>query len=252
LNSEWGITGEKNMKKRIKKIVVFLVLATVSIVSCKEIFFNGDENTRVLSLEDFHAVEITGIYNIVLVQDSTNRLVITGKNDINSIDAIINNDTLFINDHKKMSLNTERNTIALHFSNIDYMVTYDPVNVTNTGIIKAETFIYLAIGEIVEVRLAVDCNFLYAVVSANTLGYFHLTGKANDCVFFNRYGCSMFADSLTSENAEIVNESIGDVHVNASENIKAFIWGPGNIYYYGTPIIEIAEKRGGGNMIRAD
>jgi Protein of unknown function (DUF2807). len=62
----------------------------------------------------------------------------------------------------------------------------------------------------------------------------------------------MFADSLTSENAEIVNESIGDVHVNASEKIKAFIWGPGNIYYYGTPVIEIAEKRGGGNMIHAD
>jgi hypothetical protein len=240
------------MKKRINKILIFLVLATFSIVSCKELLFNGDENTRLLSLEDFHAVEITGIYNIILVQDSTDRLVITGKNDINSIDAKIKNDTLFINDHKKMSLNTERNTIALHFSNIDYMVTYDPVNVTNTGTIKADAFIYLAIGEIVEVRLAVDCNFLYAVVSANTLGYFHLTGKANDCAFFNRYGCSMFADSLSCKNAEIVNESIGDVHVNASDNIKAFIWGPGNIFYYGTPVIEIAEKRGAGIMIHAE
>ena len=236
----------------MKSILIYLVFASFFIISCQKIFFNEDESTRELFFEDFHAVKISGIYNIVLIQDSANRLVITGKNDINSIDAVINDDTLIIDDHKKMSFNPGKNTLALHFSNLEYMVSYDPVNVSNTDTIKADQFLYAAIGEIAEVRLVVDCNYFLVVNSANTLGYFYFNGKANNCTFFNRYGCSIFADSLSCKNAEIVNESVGDVYINASENIKAFIWGPGNIYYYGTPVIEIAEKRGDGKIIRLD
>jgi len=236
----------------MKSILIYLVFASFFIISCQKIFFNEDESTRELFFEDFHAVKISGIYNIVLIQDSANRLVITGKNDINSIDAVINDDTLIIDDHKKMSFNPDKNTLALHFSNLEYMVSYDPVNVSNKDTIKADQFLYDAIGEIAEVRLVVDCNYFLVVNSANTLGYFYFNGKANNCTFFNRYGCSIFAGSLSCKNAEIVNESVGDVYINASENIKAFIWGPGNIYYYGTPVIEIAEKRGDGKIIRLD
>jgi hypothetical protein len=236
----------------MKSYLIYLVLASVFIISCQKIFFNEDESRRELIFKDFHAVKISGIYNIVLIQDSANRLVITGKNDINSIDAVIINDTLIIDDHKKMSLNPAKNTLALHFSNLRYMVTNDPVNVSNTDTIKADRFIYDAIGEIAEVSLVVDCNYLLVVNSANTLGYFYLSGKANDYSFFNRYGCSIFADNLSGKNAEITNESVGDVYINASENITAFIWGPGNIYYHGTPVIQIAEKRGTGRIIRLD
>lgn len=236
----------------MKKILIYLVSASLFVVSCQKIFFNEDESTRVLLLEDYHSVKIRGIYNIVLVQDSTNQLVITGRNDINSIDAEIENDTLVIDDHKKRSLNPERNTIIIHFSNLEYMVTYDPVNVSNNDTIKADMFLYLGIGEIEEVRLVVNCNYFYLVSSANTLGYFYINGKADGCTLFNRYGSSMFADNLFCKNAEIVNESVGDVYINASDNIKVSVRGPGNIYYYGTPVIEVAEKRGYGKIIRAD
>jgi hypothetical protein len=237
------------MKNRIKNILICLVSASFFIVSCQKIFFDDDEETRVLSLNDFHAVEITGIYNLVLVQDSTNRLVITGKNDISSIDAVINNDTLIIDDHKKMSLNPARNTIALHFTNLYYVATYDPVNVTNTGTIKADMFLYLALGEIDEAKLAVNCNYLYVVASYNSLGYFHFKGNTNGCTLINSYGCSMFADSLYCKTAEIVNGSVGDVHINASQYILAHIRGSGNVYYHGTPVIEIADNKGSGRMI---
>lgn len=238
------------MTNRMKRILIYLVLVTFITASCQKILFNEEESTRVIRLEDFHAVKFSGIYNIVLIQDSTNRLVITGKKDINSIDAIIKNDTLIIDDHKKMSFNPNKNTLALHFKNLEYIVTYDPVNVSNTDTLKADNLLYEAIGEIAEVRLTVDCNYFSVVNSANTLGYIYLNGIANYCSFFNRYGSSIFADRLLCRYADITNESIGDVHINASETIKAYIWGPGNIYYYGLPVIEIAEKRGDGRLIR--
>ena len=234
----------------MKKILIYLIISSFFIISCQKIFFNEDESTRELFLEDFHAVKIIGIYNIVLIQDSLNRLVITGKNDVNSIDAVVNDDTLIINNRKKISFNPNKNTLAFHFSSLEYMVTYDPVNISNEDTIKADQFIYVAFGGITEIRLAIKCNYLYVYNSGNTLGYFYFNGNATDCGFYNRYGCSIFADSLLCKNAEIINESVGDVHINANEHIKAFIWGPGNIYYYGTPVIEIAEKRGDGKIIR--
>jgi ABC-type taurine transport system substrate-binding protein len=62
----------------------------------------------------------------------------------------------------------------------------------------------------------------------------------------------MYADSLHCKNAAIYNESVGVVNINASDNIDAFIRGPGNIGYYGTPVINIVEKRGTGKIIRLD
>jgi hypothetical protein len=236
----------------MKSLLIYFILASTLILSCKEIFFNEDERTRELDLDDFHAVRIKGIYNIVLIQDSAYRLVITGKNDINTIEAVIRNDTLIIDDHKKMSFNPNKNTLTLHFGNLKQLVTYDPVNLSNTDTLKANLFVFDAIGEIEEVSLVIKCNSFLFSNSANTLGFFHFKGIAASCMFFNRYGSTIFADSLFCKNAEIYNESIGDVHVNSSEKIKAYIWGPGNIYYHGTPLLEIAEKRGDGKLIRAD
>lgn len=236
----------------MKSYLSYFVFVAILIVSCQKILFNEDETSRRINPGDFHAVRISGIYNIVLIQDSENRLDITGSNDINSIDAVVINDTLIINNHKKMSFNTAKNTLFLHFKSLKHMVTYDPVNVTNSDTIKSDEFRYAALGEISEVRLTVECNYLLVMNSANTLGHFNINGKTDYCSFFNRYGSVIFTDSLICKYAEITNESIGDVHINASEKITVSILGPGNIYYRGNPAIEIAEKRGTGKIIRAD
>jgi hypothetical protein len=219
--------------------------------SCQEILFSDEESTREILLKDFHAAEIRGVFNIILIQDSSNRLVITGKKDIRSIDAFVDGDTLIIDDPVKMSFNTKRNTIAIHFSNLSYLATFNPVNVTNEDTIKADLFEYAAIVEVAEVSLLVDCNNL-AVISANTLGHFNLSGRAGYCTIVTGYGCSFFAGDLSCRHADIIHESIGDVYINASESITAYIRGPGNIYYHGNPLIEIAEKRGNGKLIRID
>jgi hypothetical protein len=236
----------------MKSFYICSIFACVLIISCQKILFNDDESNREIKLEDFHAVKISGIYNFILIQDSTNRLVITGKNDINSIDALIKNDTLTIDDHKNISFNQNKNSLTLHFSNLTYVDSSDPINLSNTDTIKADQFSLVAGGEIAEVRLVFRCNHFYAVNNSNTLGYFHFIGKTETCWIWNRYGSSMYADSLHCKDAAIYNESVGNVNINASDNIDAFIRGPGNIGYYGTPVINIVEKRGTGKIIRLD
>lgn len=234
----------------MRSYLIYIVLFSSLTISCQKIFFNEEEGTREIPLVDFHDVKINGIYNLVLVQDSTDKLVIKGKNDIGSIDAITRADTLFIDDNKKRSFNPDKNSLVLHFTHLNQIEFYGPVKFTNRDTIKADNFTLIAVGEIAEVRLVIKCNSLVVLNNSNTLGYFHLIGKTTEAWFWNRYGSCMYADSLICRNAVVYNESIGDVHINASDNLNAFIRGPGNIGYYGTPVITISEKRGTGNLIR--
>lgn len=233
----------------MKKIFIYFILASLFSVSCNELLFHDEITTRTILFGDFHAVKISGIYDIVLVQDSANRLDITGGNYINSIDAAVIDDTLIIDNHKRMSFNPDKNKLAIHFSNLGYMVTHDPANVTNSDTIYAGQFIFEAFGEIVEARMIFNCDNLYFVSYPYSLGFFHFSGKCNSCILSNSYGSTIFADSLHCKYAEVISYSVGDVYVNASENIRASLDGPGNIYYHGNPVIEIAEKKGSGRII---
>ncbi len=235
----------------MKKPLIYIVFLLLN-VSCQKLLFNDAEGTREITLKDFHAVYVTGIYDLILIQDSTDKLVISGNRDINSITAEVINDTLYINDHKKMSVNPKKNTLTLHFSNIEHLATNDPVNISNTDTIRTDRFIYEGIGEIAEAKLVVDCTYFLAVNSANTLGYFHISGLAETAVFFNRYGGSMFAENLKCRNVEAINGSVGDIYLSASDNLTASIRGPGNIYYHGKPLIKISERTGTGNIVPLD
>lgn len=236
----------------MKSFLTFLLLSSFLITACQKIFFNDDESTREIPLKDFHAAKISGIYNMILIPDSTNRLVITGKNNINGIEANIIDDTLIIDDHKKITFNPNKNSLALHFSSLTYIIFNDPVNLSNTDTIKADKFILVAVGEIAEVRLVIKCNYLMALNNANTLGNFYFKGKSETCWLWNRYGSNMYADSLQCKDAVIYHESVGKITVNASDNILAFIRGPGNIYYHGSPVIKISEQTGNGKIIPLD
>jgi hypothetical protein len=236
----------------MKSYLFFIVLASFWAISCQELLFNDDEITREIMLKDFHYLEVNGIFNIVLIQDSTNRLVIKGGNNISTIDALIKRDSLIIDDHKKLSLNHAKNTLTLHFTDLDYIKFNDPVNVSNQDTLKTEVLTVVAVGGIAEVRMVIDCNIFELINHANTLGYFNFIGHANNCSISNRYGSAVFADSLFCKNADINNESIGAVSVSASDNIEATIRGSGNIYYHGTPVIKINELTGKGRVIRLD
>lgn len=218
--------------------------------SCQKILFDDNEGTRTLLTGGFSSARIKGICNLVLVQDSTERIVVSGSNNIDAVKAAVINDTLVIDDGRGFSLNTKKNTIEIHFRTLEHLVTFDPVNLSNEGTLKGDRFSWDGIGEIAEASLLLDHNLVIICNSANTLGSIKLSGKVETLVIFNRYGGNVQADRLVCRNADITNESAGDVYVNASDQLVAYIWGPGNIYYHGDPVTSVREVKGTGQLIR--
>ena len=234
------------MNTKLTCITIF----SVFICSCQEILFNNEMVTRDISLSAFHAVKISGIYDIILIQGDSEKLTVKGKNSVDEFNAEVINDTLIIEEIRGLSLNTERNTIELHFKNLSYIVSYDPINFSTIDTLKMPDLLFEALGEISEGKMLLSCTNLIVVNSANTLGYMRFIGNSESCTFFIRYGGAVFADSLFCKNAEVTSESVGDVYVNVSDKLNVSIWGAGNIYYSGNPSVTITEKRGSGNVLR--
>ncbi|MBN2213517.1 MAG: DUF2807 domain-containing protein [Bacteroidales bacterium] len=239
-----------------KPIPFFLLNIAVLMVltGCDGIFTKEEEETyrKEINLTSFRYISIHGIYNLILKQDTVHKLTIEGMNDaINDIGACVMNDTLVIRDaHRDLFRIEEKVTLYLQFSDIAYLCTYNPVKVINQDTLRLDRFYYYPIGEIGEACLTVECNFFGLDNSANTLGRFIIRGSAHTARFYNRYGSSIYADDLESQIVYVFNESIGDVYVNAAELLQVYIWGKGNIYYSGNPVVEIVEKRDSGQVLK--
>ncbi len=221
------------------------------LVCCEDKNSTDSNKQKTLELQSFHTVKITGIFNLVLIQDSVNKLIINGNaRKVQDATAYTIEDTLYIEANKKMLFGSyEKTNLELHFTTITVLWTYDPVKVSNIDTLNLNWFYYFAIGEIGEAELKINCDFFSFHNSQNTLGHFYFSGNSRVLHIFNRYGCSVFADHFIAETAYVTNQSIGDVFINVSSELEAYIWGTGNIYYDGNPHVETIEDWHNGGML---
>ncbi|HLN20632.1 MAG TPA: DUF2807 domain-containing protein [Bacteroidales bacterium] len=231
-------------------IIYIIVIASLLTGSCTEILFSDDEQVKTFTPGKFNAIVIDGTFDIKLVQDSADLIILNGSNSMSKTEVSVLNDTLMITDRSGFNPEPGRNKLEIHFTGISFLETRKSVNVTNYPAIKGTSFAWNALGEIVESSLDLDLGVFIFCTSANTLGLVNLQGKAETLIVFNRYGNRVSAGNLLCKNADIANESAGYVYVNASETLVAYLLGNGNIYYYGDPAISINEKKGLGNLIR--
>ena len=246
------------MKDCLQYKTLFMIISILIVIpglsNCDGIFESRKKESvkKVLRLEDFSHINIYGICNLVLRQDTFNLLTMEGVKDVVSdIEVKIMNDTLIIrNNNNRLFRIDERPSLCLIFKNISYLWTFDPVNVSSFDTLALDWFYYYPIGEIGEADLTINCGFFGLDNSANTLGRFYIKGKANDVHFFNRYGSSIYADSLISKEMQVINESIGDVYIQVENKLRVYIWGSGSIYYTGDPEVQVIEDRGTGNVVK--
>jgi hypothetical protein len=243
---------------------VFLTLLVFFLFSCKKVEDRrcfkswGEETERIVNLDSFDKLILYEQIEYVLIQDSTDKLVIIGgENMVQLIHWEIDADGLLLI-RNKSKCNLLRNLkkkvlVEIHFTrliNIQYEGT-EPM--TNKDTIQTDYFVLLVRDGAGPVDLSLNAIIISADIS-HGWGDYTLRGKTSFARIAARSNgfCNAY-DLQVTDSIEVSSETVGSIKVNA-DNIpmNALIYNDGNIYYQGLPSKIYKTINGSGKIIDAN
>jgi len=217
----------------------------------------GVEDTLEIPLNDFDQLFMHDRLIFVLVQDSTNKLVITGgKNLIGHVRATIDNGQLEIENMNKCNFlrsYKKKIKVEVHFTSLINLRFEGSEPLTNQGKMKFDWLTFLLKDGAGSVHLNFDAQEVYATISegwgdftfSGNVNYANLNIRSNG--YCDIYGLNI-ADSIT-----VVSNTQGDIKVNANAvKFKAQTLADGNIYYKGTPSQILFDQQSNGQLIHVN
>lgn len=245
--------------KRIKNTYLFLALgflsAAFSFSSCSK----GNEPLTVSeNLAAFHTIEIDGVYDIVLIQDTINSISISGtekqidKSIYSVSDSVLSISTGHAGEY--LHPKNENMQLTIHISNLKRInihetckiISSDPIGHANDEIgIVIDT-------KLAEIDLNLACRTFYYWNNPNGTKM-KLTGTVQELKIWNAGLGQVDASLLNSDYVLCENGSLGNCQVRALQKLEYSITNKGDIYYFGNPAEIVAvEVTAAGKLIKGD
>ena len=214
----------------------------------------GEETELTIAVEPFTKMFLKEHVEFVLVQDTIEKVVLTGgKNLLNFIAVSVSDQTLEISNENKCTFfrsYDKKVKAEIHFKSIENIHYEGSESLTNKGKLNFSWLTLLIRDGAGPVNLNFDALVVIATIS-HGWGDFTFTGNVNYANFnvwsngfCNTYGLNV-KDSIT-----VVSSTQGPVHINADQvKLKAETNGSGNIYYRGVPSSMTFNKYGLGELI---
>ncbi len=237
-----------------------LILIVIGCFSCKKENL-GDcfkstgsivEEERLLS--SFTHIELNDRINLYVTYAPTQKLTVkAGKNLQKFIRTEVNGNTLSIeNDNRCNWVRSFKKEIDVYLStpNITEILYYGSGELRFQNTFITDTLLvnlWEASGD-----LYFDLEATYVELKTHTgVGTISCKGTAEELVAF--VGGNGFVDAAATPAKKVlaVNESTGNMKVQATQKLEAFIRGDGNIEYIGSPTIDLL-KAGKGKLIKIE
>jgi hypothetical protein len=246
------------MRKLSTILVVFLVLASCKKAEDRPCFKSaGDVTSKEIDVTSFDRMLLKEHVKYVLVQDTVEKVVITGgKNLVNFISVDVTDGLLtIINENRCNFLRSyqKKVTVEIHFKtliNLEYIGTEDLIN---KDTLSFGWFTMLIRDGAGPVKLNFNADAIFATVS-HGWGDFTFNGVVNHANlnvrsngFCDTYGLKVL-DSLT-----VISKTQGAVKINANNTVlNAETAADGSIYYKGNPTSISYHQYGEGELIDAN
>lgn len=252
---------ELDIRFKMKKIAYVFALTSllIQLTSCKKaenrtcFKSTGKDKTITISLPYFNKLWLNPHLEYVLIQDSTDQLVIQGgENLVNLVEwKIDSDDVLTITNGNKCNFLRKLNKkirVEIHFTNVYNLHFEGTEPLTNIDTLDMPYFVMLIRDGAGSVNLKLKSIFLQADIS-HGWGDYTLAGStktAHIAARSNGY-CDVTALNVT-DSMYVSSETSGTIKVRANGiplagEIRAF----GDIWYYGTPssisVAELSEGR---------
>lgn len=225
------------MNKHISIIALFLTVLSCDVDKC----MHGAGNTTsvVYDFDNFDYIEILGMFDIELVQD-TNYFVeaINGENILEYVEIKKDSATLKLFDYNACFWlrDYKKTLIKIHFVDIETLMVKESSYIFSTDSIR-DSFMFAAESRLVESNLTFSNNNVAIYSNHNTAGKHVFHGKTNQLWTLGFYCVVYDASDLEAKTATIRNYSIADHKVWVRDELKLEIHHTGNILYKGDPEI---------------
>lgn len=228
-----------------------LALPGIMLAMCSEDphWSAGQEVTRTIELAEFHTLEVNDIFDILLVQDSVNRAVVTcGQNNIDAIRMTIDQGVLALSQRTVMNWTSSyRHTLVeLHFNGLSSVVMNSSAKIESSDTIRSPEFSVTDNTLLGELDLLVSCNLFRMTVPNENWGIYRVRGKALKSVFSLTGSAHFQTKELVTDSCDFFHSGLGDCFINARRIIKGTITRSGRVYYKNYPMlsVQIENKEG--------
>lgn len=249
-------------KEDMKKIILYFFWTSLLLGSCKKAENRscfktiGKTTEKTIELASFDKLFLKEHIEYILIQDSTNKLVIRGgENLVNFIHWSIDNDqVLYLENNNKCNFLRKLNqviTCEIHFTtlgNIQFEGT-EPLNSIDT--LNLPFFTMLIRDGAGSVNLTLKSLIINADIS-HGWGDYTLSGKTDFARISARSNGFCDVQNLKiTDSVLVISETVGNIKVSANGiplrgEIKSF----GDIWYYGTPSFISVKQNSTGKLIK--
>ncbi len=217
----------------MKKILILMFTAIAVIFSsCSKETIRGAGSTgsRTLTIPAFTAVETHYDIDAVISYGATQEVVMTGYDNLLNI----------------LDVKVENGILKLKYNKDWYNIRNGNIKATIKIPVIAKTVIHGS-GEIY-VNGFVNGNIFNSKIHGS--GNIRIVNCNYHSALLEVYGSgNIEAQGLQAGQAEAVIHGSGNTGISVIERLKASIFGSGNIYYWGSPLLEVSQN-GSGRVIK--
>ena len=241
---------ERQALQMYKYIVVCipLLLLLFCQTSCNKAFLDaGDTITKEIRIDStFSSINIENIFDITLVNDTVNKVLVTCGENLQSFVSIEARGGILHFDHsikQKWSRSYEKIKLEVHLTFGHTINIHEPISLKTKGIFTCNNFTIVDWGKVSEVDVNLDVNFCGIYMSSDNFGYYKVKGKAQASEIWGYGSAYVVADSLVTQNCHVLQRGIAEVKVNVTGQLSVSLEFTGDVYYTGNPTEVIIEKQ---------
>ncbi len=205
--------------------------------SCKK---ENQQNTTIYkNLSEFSKIELNGVFDVYLKQDSVYSIEIVGnENWVGNIVFKVENEILKIDNQAKGKwLKPKEDKVKIYISSNRPKMIFanETCNIETLNPIISDEFGIVMSSKLNQANLELNCNTFYFWNNFPCGGKLTLRGNAEILKIWNFAIMSVDAKNLTTEYALIENSSKGNCEVFVTNKMEYSIHGIGDIHLYGNP-----------------
>lgn len=203
----------------------------------------GDYVEKKVEITGITAIENLNTFHIQLIQDDHEYIIFKGgENLVSKVKQIATNEHLKIDhSYNNKARNFDLIIAEIHVKNLTKLKCSAPAKISNENQLHGEhlDIIIISESELVEMDLDLNYKSLKFHSYGNATGGYEFSGTCNNTHYILNGVINIKASNLENNTTHLVQNGIGEAHVWVKDFLKTTIYSSGNIYYKGTPEIEI-------------